>query len=76
MDKSGSKLLVASFIFPIGAVVHIVYLPIAAIAKGRKGVNDWLKAEAILLLGSTIPIVLRTLKRNFNTKKKWTIKRV
>ncbi len=26
-----SKLLVASFIFPIGAVVHIVYLPIAAL---------------------------------------------
>ncbi len=55
-----------------GVVGNILFLPFTAIFNGRKGVNEWLKTETILITLTTNGYFLLTRKRIFNTQKRWT----
>jgi len=55
-------------------VLGVIGLPVAAIVNGKKGVNDLLRFDVIVIAISAPPIFLGTRSTKYNLKKKWKIK--
>lgn len=60
--------------FAAGAVMAIVLLPVAAIDKGKQGVNNWLAFEGLLIGLSAPSLFVGTRKTKYDLIQKWTLK--
>jgi len=58
----------------LASVMGVVFLPIAALDKGREGVNEWLAFEGMLLAIWIPPVIIGTRATKYNLTKKWKIK--
>jgi hypothetical protein len=67
--------LVPSVYLSFCAVGSVLFLPLAAAEDGKKGINDWLAFEGILVTFGVIPVFIGTCQTKYDLQKKWKFSR-